>query len=958
MSVQDFNFSGFYYDDIKEALLAYLDRNVPEITNRSDFEPAVQILSAFALVGHLNNTLLDLVARESTLPTAQLRDSVVDLLRLIGYEPHGDIPATTTLRARLTQILAQETTVVSAGALFATRQSANLPSIPFEAVEALTVGQTQTFEEIASFGYAGKRSDGSLSFPFEGAITTGDLPMKSFPLDIEDDDGSGAVGLEPYVRLLLDTHFSRRVPSSAMFFGSTVMFDTLSVDLLRQGRLGDNRIGFFGGPQWSLEFSSNTLDQFAPESVEIGDDGDLLFDVSNILPSSTSFEGSLLDLARAPLRSFDGLEMRVTSEDTGLSVWGFVEPVVFQSQQIDQFTLSLRAKHVLRVKSYLGQTTPSTTASSYKVGGLWFPVETISDGTRADRVVEKSAVFQDVGTMSVEVELDLLPNIVLLDNTDEVLFEIRWIKDGITKRASFNKRTKETKGPISPSSVFFLDQGGSSNNLVLGGTLRVVFDSGSINAGTEVVVSYSLGDLPFQRSGDISFPVPFDRSRSWEKGLLEDFIGDPFGGTLTFNDGSGQPVEVEVPSPKSTGESSLYWMRLRLVQLGSISNILRTDMDPTYLANELTDLKIDPDFAPPIFRASHVSGAQYVAIPVTQGRPISEVVGSSDGTAFQSFTLGSSPVVDASVQVLVDGSLWTAVDDFVSSTSTSYHYRVEIDSEGVAVVYFGDGETGRIPKVGANNIRALYRVEADSDGNVGADTIVVNRSGMSRISGITNPKSATGWEPLEGGGGEDDLQRLKLDGVASLRTARRAVTLRDVETFALQFKDSRGESVIKRAKAVSGLEGTNIVNLFVVGASGSLLTTSQLAEVENYFNGDLDEGGSAEGLMMMNTRLLCRNYTPAPSLAVSVRIIGGSVEKVRAGLLSSIAPLAVDSSGEFIWDFGGTIYPSKLVRLVLEADSTVLDVSVDSPSEAVFSETNRASSLPVAVSVDVTKVTL
>ena len=110
--------------------------------------------------------------------------------------------------------------------------------------------------------------------------------------------------------------------------------------------------------------------------------------------------------------------------------------------------------------------------------------------------------------------------------------------------------------------------------------------------------------------------------------------------------------------------------------------------------------------------------------------------------------------------------------------------------------------------------------------------------------------------------------------------------------------------------------------------------------------------------MMMNTRLIARNYTPAPQLAIEVSIIGGSVETVRAGLLSSVAPLAVDSAGSYVWEFGGTVYPSKLMRLVLEADPSVLDVAITSPSTAVVSDTNRASSLPVAVSVSVTKVTL
>ena len=70
--IPDFDFSGFYYAQLLEALIQFKRRNVPELSDESAQEPFIQILRAQALVGHLNNTLLDLVANESTLPTARL----------------------------------------------------------------------------------------------------------------------------------------------------------------------------------------------------------------------------------------------------------------------------------------------------------------------------------------------------------------------------------------------------------------------------------------------------------------------------------------------------------------------------------------------------------------------------------------------------------------------------------------------------------------------------------------------------------------------------------------------------------------------------------------------------------------------------------------------------------------------------------------------------------------------
>jgi len=61
IQIPDFNFSAFYYADLLEALLEFKRRNVPELTDESDFEPFIQLLRMTALVGHSNNTLTDLV---------------------------------------------------------------------------------------------------------------------------------------------------------------------------------------------------------------------------------------------------------------------------------------------------------------------------------------------------------------------------------------------------------------------------------------------------------------------------------------------------------------------------------------------------------------------------------------------------------------------------------------------------------------------------------------------------------------------------------------------------------------------------------------------------------------------------------------------------------------------------------------------------------------------------------
>jgi hypothetical protein len=117
-----------------------------------------------------------------------------------------------------------------------------------------------------------------------------------------------------------------------------------------------------------------------------------------------------------------------------------------------------------------------------------------------------------------------------------------------------------------------------------------------------------------------------------------------------------------------------------------------------------------------------------------------EVIGSSDGSAGQTYTLTTTPVVSEEIwvnelsalsedemQELVDnGELeveqiydenenttefwikWQAVDDLSGSSSYDRHYKID---RNTGVINFGDGINGAIPPEGADNIKADYVAE-------------------------------------------------------------------------------------------------------------------------------------------------------------------------------------------------------------------------------------------------------
>jgi uncharacterized phage protein gp47/JayE len=383
------------------------------------------------------------------------------------------------------------------------------------------------------------------------------------------------------------------------------------------------------------------------------------------------------------------------------------------------------------------------------------------------------------------------------------------------------------------------------------------------------------GGGSFGANGNIDFVVPQDQARKWEA------------------------IEVD--------GVTAFWLRYRVITV-----------DPAPVA-------------PVVDRLYWNKRNNYVLVSATQGLTASdEVLGSSDGTASQSFGLDQSNVIDGTVVVSVDGSTWTEVIDFLSSTSVDEHYTVEIDSDGIGSVVFGDGVNGKIPPAGSSNVTATYRYGANLDGNVGANTITVNRSGLGNVGKVTNPRGAIGWVERRGATPED-RERLKLEGPASLRVQRRAVTGSDAEYLATQFKTADRRAPFVRAKAIEEGYGVKTIKLVTVGPAGAATDPDDRAELETYFNGDSDTGES--GVVVANQRIFARDYT-AVTINVDVTVTGTRVntEEVKNAIRGLLSPVALaDDRLSYRWAFGETVTVTSIIRAILGVPG-VKDVEVNDPA--------------------------
>jgi len=338
---------------------------------------------------------------------------------------------------------------------------------------------------------------------------------------------------------------------------------------------------------------------------------------------------------------------------------------------------------------------------------------------------------------------------------------------------------------------------------------------------------------------------------------------------------------------------------------------------------------------PSIDRIKIDQGDQYMVVQATQGETIGPLVlGSSDGSSFQEFSLPESPFIDDTEMIEVDeggsGSWteWSRVANFLNSSETSRHYVRESSAEDVATIRFGDGENGKIPPSGTDNLRATWRIGGDIDGNVGVMEVNTNADGVSGIAEVWNPRSASGWRMKEGGS-DDDLARVKRDAPAALRTRETASNEGDTERLAVkEFTDSDGVKPVARAVAQEEGFGPKTVKLLVVGAGGTTLSTSQREELEEYFNGNRESRPQVKGKITLGHHLTVVNFEPRlVQIQATVVWKGGNAESVRAALLALITPLALEEDGTtYVFEYNGYVSRSRVHAEIHSVDPGVEDV--------------------------------
>jgi Baseplate J-like protein len=170
--------------------------------------------------------------------------------------------------------------------------------------------------------------------------------------------------------------------------------------------------------------------------------------------------------------------------------------------------------------------------------------------------------------------------------------------------------------------------------------------------------------------------------------------------------------------------------------------------------------------------------------PVLPDAPLSQATPYSAPPAAASTTLRQDlrrvrPHITLTGTTPLGVSGWEARRDLLGSATDDPHFVVEIESDGIASLRFGDDSTGRRPDSGTR-FATRYRIGNGPAGNIGADAIAHVVTGNGDILGVRNPMAAIG------GIAPETAAAARVAAPQAYRTQERAVTPEDYAAIALR----------------------------------------------------------------------------------------------------------------------------------------------------------------------------
>ena len=272
------------------------------------------------------------------------------------------------------------------------------------------------------------------------------------------------------------------------------------------------------------------------------------------------------------------------------------------------------------------------------------------------------------------------------------------------------------------------------------------------------------------------------------------------------------PAESRVLEANSPVDGELVSYTLYSTKNGAIENPLADGSVELYPV-ESTDYVEDESPA-----------TRWENVVLVEGSLVQQTGSFTDVDVLREIVLDEGPVIESSVQVLVEGGstdgVYQEVDSLLStSASDAKVFQTVYDSNFNATVRFGDGVTGAVPSIGSNYYIS-YRVGGGVRGN--APTNYINTSITGLIGAETKSLLVSNVRPFSGGLDSETVDHAKKYGKMVFRQQNRLVSIDDYSAFANTFTDSLGNSGKAAAATRRSFSSANVIDVYLLQKANNL----------------------------------------------------------------------------------------------------------------------------------------
>jgi predicted phage baseplate assembly protein len=316
-------------------------------------------------------------------------------------------------------------------------------------------------------------------------------------------------------------------------------------------------------------------------------------------------------------------------------------------------------------------------------------------------------------------------------------------------------------------------------------------------------------------------------------------------------------------------------------------------------------------------------------VQATHGETVNEVLGNGDASlAHQSFLLKKPPTtfvsaptasgVQSTLELRVGGVLWDGLPSLYGAAPDAPVYTTRIDDDARMQLIFGDGVQGaRLPS-GSVNVTARYRSGIGADGEVAAGSLSMLRAMPLGLRSVVNPLAASGAESAE------KLADARRNAPLTLLTFDRVVSLTDYEDYARAYPGigkARGDSL--------WVDGAALVFVSVAGATGSAPGADVLANLVASITGASDPSQRFRVGAFVQRYFDCSVQVVVDPRHIAAEVLAAVTAALQAGFAFDARELGQSvSAAEVLTLMHG-------VAGVVAADLMTLQLTTDAPAAGV-----------------------